>query len=337
MSIIKIYSDQSRRVDWTVRQKTDATLTLTVTLSSAAFNLSSYTFIAELFEVGGTTAILTLTQGNGITNGGAAGTILLSITDTQLNLDADEYFWKLRTTAPTDNLWLNGAFKVNDYVWDGSTNSSATIALTIGGDNLSLALTIAGSSSGVTTFNTRSGAVVPLTGDYAAFYDALGAAAAAQSAAATDATTKANAAQAASQPLDSDLTAIAALTTTSYGRALLTLANAAAADWKEKVTTATALTDAATIDITGTHHTLATASSRTFTISFTGDSIKLAITLSATSATFTLPSGHKGIYGGTPSGTNTLVVTGATSGDVILVAIEKIGSVYYWVGKNAIH
>jgi len=36
------------------------------------------------------------------------------------------------------------------------------------------------------------------------------------------------AAQAASQPLDSDLTAIAALTTTSYGRALLALADAAA-------------------------------------------------------------------------------------------------------------
>ncbi len=33
------------------------------------------------------------------------------------------------------------------------------------------------------------------------------------------------------QPLDSDLTAIAALTTTAYGRALLTLANAAASDW----------------------------------------------------------------------------------------------------------
>lgn len=39
------------------------------------------------------------------------------------------------------------------------------------------------------------------------------------------------AAQAASQPLDSDLTAIAALSTTAYGRGLLTLANAAAADW----------------------------------------------------------------------------------------------------------
>lgn len=66
------------------------------------------------------------------------------------------------------------------------------------------------------------------TGDY----DATGAAAAAQSAAisaaATDATTKANAAAAASQPLDSDLTSIAALSTTAFGRGLLALADAAA-------------------------------------------------------------------------------------------------------------
>jgi len=47
-------------------------------------------------------------------------------------------------------------------------------------------------------------------------------------AAAADATSKANAAQAASQPLDSDLTAIAALTTTSYGRSFLPLADASA-------------------------------------------------------------------------------------------------------------
>lgn len=44
-----------------------------------------------------------------------------------------------------------------------------------------------------------------------------------------DASGAAAAAQAASQPLDSDLTAIAALTTTSYGRAFLALADAAAA------------------------------------------------------------------------------------------------------------
>jgi hypothetical protein len=54
----------------------------------------------------------------------------------------------------------------------------------------------------------------PFTGNF----DPLGAAAAAKAAAI-----------AASQPLDSDLTAIAALTTTAFGRAFLTLADAAAA------------------------------------------------------------------------------------------------------------
>jgi hypothetical protein len=38
-----------------------------------------------------------------------------------------------------------------------------------------------GGAAGVTTFNTRSGAVIPLSGDYASFYDAAGAAATAQS------------------------------------------------------------------------------------------------------------------------------------------------------------
>ena len=52
--------------------------------------------------------------------------------------------------------------------------------------------------------------------------------AATQDSTAFDAAGSAAAAQAASQPLDSDLTAIAALTTTAFGRALLELANAAA-------------------------------------------------------------------------------------------------------------
>lgn len=66
-------------------------------------------------------------------------------------------------------------------------------------------------TGGVTSVNTHTGAVVLGAADVGA--DASGAAAAAQ---------------AASQPVDSDLTAIAALTTTSFGRALLTLADAAA-------------------------------------------------------------------------------------------------------------
>jgi hypothetical protein len=52
----------------------------------------------------------------------------------------------------------------------------------------------------VVSFNGRGGVVVPLVGDYSAFF----------------------------QPLDADLTALAALPTTAYGRGLLNMANAAA-------------------------------------------------------------------------------------------------------------
>ena len=71
------------------------------------------------------------------------------------------------------------------------------------------------------------------------------------------------------QPLDSDLTAIAALSTTSYGRALLTLANAAAADWVTK-----ALFDANTILVANSDDTpaaLTVAASRVLGRKASGD------------------------------------------------------------------
>ena len=98
--------------------------------------------------------------------------------------------------------------------------------------------------------------------------------------------------------------------------------------------TAVALTDAATIDITGPKHTLSTSTGRTFTISHAGDDIVLVITLSATSATFTFPAAALCVADGTASGDNTLVITGATSGDKHLVAIIKVGSSYFVASKN---
>lgn len=87
--------------------------------------------------------------------------------------------------------------------------------------------------------------------------------AATQATGAFDASGAAAAAQAASQPLDTDLTAIAALTTTTFGRALLALADAAAArsaltlgnvdntsDVNKPVSTAQATADALKIPLT---------------------------------------------------------------------------------------
>lgn len=97
-----------------------------------------------------------------------------------------------------------------------------------------------------------------------------------------------------------------------------------------------ALVDAATIDLTGPKHTLATANGRTFTNSFVGDFIVLDITLGATSATFTFPAGYKCLVEGqdTTTATNTLAITGVVSGDVISVGILKNGASYKVASRN---
>lgn len=99
------------------------------------------------------------------------------------------------------------------------------------------------------------------------------------------------------------------------------------------VNAAVALTDAASIDLTAIKHTLTTASSRTFTISYTGDDISIEVTLSATTATQTFPAGSLCVSEGVATGDNTCPMAGV-SGDKYMFAIKKIGSVYYVVAKN---
>ncbi len=170
-----IYSDQSRQANWFVRKKTDVTLTLTVTQSSVAYDLSTTTFIAEFFQVNGLVPFLTLTQGSGITNGGVTGIVTLALDNTQLDLVPNQYWWKLRTTAPTDYLWLNGVFQVNDYVWDGDGNSSAAIDLTVGNNNIDLALTISGAATlaSIGTLLQTAATDTPLDADTSYFWDAV--------------------------------------------------------------------------------------------------------------------------------------------------------------------
>lgn len=96
---------------------------------------------------------------------------------------------------------------------------------------------------------------------------------------------------------------------------------------------AVVLTDGATIDLTAIKHTLTTASSRTFTISYGGDDIIIEVTLSATTATQTFPATALCISEGVPTGDNQLSMSGV-SGDKYLIAIKKIGSAYYVVCKR---
>lgn len=131
----------------------------------------------------------------------------------------------------------------------------------------------------------------------------------------------------------SDL-ANAATARTNLGLGTLATQSGTFTDKQNLVNSATALVDGATIDLTAIKHTLSCSVGRTFTISYTGDDITLIITYSATSGTFTFPATTLCVADGTASGNNTMAFTGVVSGDKLVIAIKKVGSDYYAVGKN---
>lgn len=102
----------------------------------------------------------------------------------------------------------------------------------------------------------------------------------------------------------------------------------------DKINTAVALVDGASMDLTATKHTLASSSAtRTFTISYTGDDIILDVILSAVTSTYTFPGTALVVSEGVASGNNTGVLTGV-SGDHYIIGIKKIGSNYFVIIKN---
>jgi hypothetical protein len=95
-----------------------------------------------------------------------------------------------------------------------------------------------------------------------------------------------------------------------------------------------ALTDGSSITLTDSLHTLTTDEAAiTFTISHAGNDITIEVTLNATTATYTFPSGTLCVSEGVASGDNTLGLSGV-SGDKYIVSIKKVGSNYYVVAKN---
>jgi hypothetical protein len=99
--------------------------------------------------------------------------------------------------------------------------------------------------------------------------------------------------------------------------------------------TATALTDGASIDITGLKHTLTTTQATiTFTQSYTGDFSNIDVTFNTTSATWTFPTGSLCVVEGAESGSNAATIE-ATSGDKIVISIWFVSSGNYRIAiKN---
>ncbi len=96
----------------------------------------------------------------------------------------------------------------------------------------------------------------------------------------------------------------------------------------------TALVDAATMDLTAIKHTLTTAAAaRTFSISYTGDVIRIWVILNAVSSVLTFPATALCVSDGLSSGNNTCTLSGV-SGDKYLIEVYKEGLNYTVLAKN---
>lgn len=95
-----------------------------------------------------------------------------------------------------------------------------------------------------------------------------------------------------------------------------------------------ALTDAGSIAITSDKHTLSSSQTAiSWSYTFTGDEMKILITLSVTDAEYTFPNGTLCVFDGDSTGNNIMDLFGV-SGDKYLLIVTKFGSNYVAVCKN---
>lgn len=144
-----IVTDQSKNILWNARRGDDQSLLINARHNNDAFDLSGETFTLLLLRFGGG-AVITLTQGNGLINGGIAGTLAIAFTDSQLEIQADTYLIFLKSINGSGRVltWLNGTFVLNGEQWDGTATDEETIEINTGSTILNLTITLAGGTGG---------------------------------------------------------------------------------------------------------------------------------------------------------------------------------------------
>lgn len=140
-----IITNLSTPKNWELRIGDNNQFTIAFLLSSVAYNISAYTFIFSIRKFGSDSNILQLTQGSGITNGGASGVLTCQVTKTNSELLAQsEYYWECAyTIGGLDYTLFNGTLKAVKQLSSGTPTTSMTVNVNLAGTALTANITLA--------------------------------------------------------------------------------------------------------------------------------------------------------------------------------------------------
>jgi hypothetical protein len=137
-----IVTDKSSQITWYARRNNDQSILFRFLYNGNPFDISDIVFALSISTPSGV-QMIALMQGNGLTNGGANGELLVEFTKEQLGISPEKYFIRLLyTIAGKVNLLLNGNFILNDALWSGQVTSSQSININLGNTVVNLSATL---------------------------------------------------------------------------------------------------------------------------------------------------------------------------------------------------
>jgi hypothetical protein len=140
-----IVTDISVNKNWNARKGANNPVTFTFTQNSVAFDITTYTFSVQLRKFGSSANLLNLTEGSGVTNNGAAGTLNVVFTSGNLtNLVANDYYWQMTVVHPDtfNYLWFQGTFNLFSETYTGDLTTAVAESIDINGTTINTAITL---------------------------------------------------------------------------------------------------------------------------------------------------------------------------------------------------
>lgn len=138
-------------------------LTITLLQSAVAFDISTYTFVVNIRKFGDSTNVLQLTQGSGVTNGGATGILSIDLTVANIlaSLPGSDYFYEIAYTKNSKVYALfEGALSISSELNPGSATTAISSTVNLAGTSITANITLAGGSGTITEIDGGSASSV---------------------------------------------------------------------------------------------------------------------------------------------------------------------------------